>query len=92
MSHRRWQEKVARGKRVARRPWDAEEKYRAPEGRQTLIAGICQIAIAPLAGRARIFRDSFQGRRAARLPLATISHPFGVITAGRLSLASAILN
>jgi len=44
-----------------------------------LIAGIRQIAIAPLAGRARIFRDSFQGRRAARLPMATLFRAFGAV-------------
>ncbi len=44
-----------------------------------MIAGIRQIAIAPLAGRARIFRDSFQGRRAARLPMATLFRAFGAV-------------
>jgi Ca-activated chloride channel family protein len=44
-----------------------------------LIAGIRQIVIAPLAGRARIFSDSFQGRRAARLPLATLFRACGAV-------------
>ena len=67
-------------------------RNRAPEGRQKLIVGIRQIIIAPLAGRARIFRDSFQGRRAALfhpsgaaplgtpgLPLATLFRAFGAV-------------
>jgi Ca-activated chloride channel family protein len=43
-----------------------------------LIVGIHQI-IAPLAGRAGIFRDSFQGRRATCLPLAIIFRAYGAV-------------
>src|SRR5712692_2991750 len=107
MSHRRWRKKVARGKpgvpsgaaslgwkSEARRPWGRKKRARAPEGRQTLIAGSRQIVIAALAGRAGFYTDSFQGRRASRLPLATIFRAFGAVVLsfrGRLHSLLALL-
>jgi len=44
-----------------------------------LIAAIRQIVIAPLAGRARFLIDSFQGRRAMRLPIAAMFRAYGAL-------------
>src|SRR2546426_2288759 len=53
----------------------------APKGRQEVDSAALifrSIFVAPLAGRAKFF-GGFQGRRASRLPLATVFRAFGAV-------------